>query len=132
MTNRNLRREGKLEELVTLDMTTPEDMQKLKVANTRGPDYHRTLEVLRDAGITDRSIALSWRPPTRNADRIDGYKVMMVGSTGLVKVVYEGRATSCTVAGLLPATDYVLSVKANYEDGSYVRSEPASFTTKTL
>jgi len=52
--------------------------------------------------------------------------------TGLVKTVYEGPSTSCQVVDLFPGTEYVFSVKANYSDGSYTRSQPACFATKII
>lgn len=35
------------------------------------------------------SLELSWRPPTKNADRIERYKLMIATGTGVVKDVYQ-------------------------------------------
>ena len=37
------------------------------------------------------SVELSWRPPTKNAERIEKYKLMIATTTGVVKDVYQGR-----------------------------------------
>lgn len=40
------------------------------------------LELLESSAATSSSIDVSWRPPTKNKDRITGYKLMLSSSTG--------------------------------------------------
>ncbi len=40
-------------------------------------------------GVT--SLELTWRPPTKNSDRIERYKLMIATGTGAVKDVYQVR-----------------------------------------
>jgi hypothetical protein len=121
-----------LNELVTLDITTPEAMTSLLAAHKKGTSIFKTLDILHDAICTDTYVDLAWRAPTKNIQRIEGYKLSMCNQNGLVKTVYEGPSTSCRVADLLPGTEYVFSVKADYSDGSYARSQPACFGTKII
>lgn len=105
-------------------------MLALKAARERRPAFRDTLDILIGGAIsTSSSISLQWQPPTRNQDRITVYRVAMVSSTGLVKEVFDGLNTRCKVENLLPATDYVFSVKATYSDGSCVRSDAARLRT---
>jgi hypothetical protein len=40
------------------------------------------LELLGDAAATSSSLEVSWRPPSKNSERITGYKLMVATSTG--------------------------------------------------
>jgi hypothetical protein len=40
------------------------------------------LELLSDAAATSSSLEVSWRPPSKNSERITGYKLMVATSTG--------------------------------------------------
>jgi hypothetical protein len=40
------------------------------------------LELLECVGASSSSIDVSWRPPTKNKERISGYKLMLSTSTG--------------------------------------------------
>jgi hypothetical protein len=40
------------------------------------------LELLESVSATSSSIDVSWRPPTKNKDRITGYKLMLSSSSG--------------------------------------------------
>lgn len=51
---------------------------------------------------------------------------------GVVREVYRGKATSFTCTGLKPAAEYVLSVKATYEDSSTLWSDSKVYHTKML
>jgi hypothetical protein len=42
------------------------------------------LELLESVAATSSSIDVSWRPPTKNKDRITGYKLMLSSSSGQV------------------------------------------------
>lgn len=74
---------------------------------------------------------LSWRAPSKNADRISCYKLKLATPTGVVKEVYRGRATSYKVGGLRGNSEYIFCIKAEYDDGWFLWSEPKSFTTRT-
>lgn len=51
---------------------------------------------------------------------------------GVVREVYQGKATSFTCTGLKPAAEYVLSVKVTYEDSSTLWSDSKAYHTKML
>ena len=70
-----------------------------------------------------------WRPPTKNADQIEKYKLMMSLSTGVVREVAQGKFLRYFVSNLRPATDYLFCVKAVYTDGSYLWSDSRAFKT---
>ena len=72
---------------------------------------------------------MSWRPPTKNADQIERYKLMLASSTGGVREVAQGLILRHVVTGLRPATEYILCVKAVYQDGSFLWSESRAFRT---
>jgi hypothetical protein len=38
-----------------------------------------------------RYVEVSWRPPSKNADRVHHYKLMMATNTGVVKEVCQGK-----------------------------------------
>ena len=101
-------------------------------SHKRGAIVFQTLDIMPHAQCSNHSIELSWRPPTKNAERITGYAVSMVNASGLVRYVYNGPETSCEVSNLGAGAEYVFSVRANYSDGSYMRSEPQCFTTKVV
>jgi hypothetical protein len=69
------------------------------------------------------------RPPTKNAERVDRYKLMIATSTGVVKEAYTGKDTRFRVVGLKPNTEYIMCVKAVYDDGSFLWSESKAYTT---
>ncbi|PNH04177.1 hypothetical protein TSOC_009697, partial [Tetrabaena socialis] len=77
------------------------------------------------------SLELSWRPPTKNSDRIERYKLMIATGTGVVKDVYQGRETRFRITGLKSNTEYILCVKAIYDDGSFLWSESKAYRTLT-
>ena len=70
------------------------------------------------------------RPPTKNTDRIQFYKLMVATSTGVVKDAYQGRDERFKITGLKPNTEYILCVKAIYDDGSFLWSDPKAYCTK--
>lgn len=51
---------------------------------------------------------------------------------GVVREVYQGKATKFTCSGLKPAAEYVLSVKAAYDDGSTLWSNSRAYRTNML
>lgn len=74
-------------------------------------------------------VQVEWRPPTKNADRIERYKLMMATTSGVVKEITQGRFLRYFVSGLRPASEYIFCVKALYADGSSLWSESKSFHT---
>lgn len=75
------------------------------------------------------TLELSWRPPTKNAERIEKYKLMIATGTGVVRDVYLGIETRFRITGLRSNTEFVLCVKALYDDGSFLWSESKAFKT---
>ena len=82
------------------------------------------------ATITATSLELTWQPPTKNADRIENYKLMMATPTGVVKEVAFGRFMKYRVESLRPNTQYIFCVKAVYDDGSFLWSDSKCYVTK--
>jgi hypothetical protein len=54
---------------------------------------------------------------------------MIATGTGVVKDVYQGKQTRFRITGLKPNTEYILCVKATYEDGSFLWSESKAYMT---
>jgi len=82
------------------------------------------------AYLPARLLDRACRPPTKNTDRIERYKLMIATSTGVVKDVYQGKEQRFKITGLKPNTEYILCVKAIYDDGSFLWSESKGYTTK--
>lgn len=76
-----------------------------------------------------RTMQVAWRPPTKNSDQIERYKLMMASSTGGVREVAHGLMLRHYVTGLRPSTEYIFCVKAVYQDGSFLWSESKGFST---
>lgn len=120
----------KLYELATMEFALPEDIERMRRSKKRDLGLSERLELLDDAVCGTNSIELSWRPPTKNADRIERYKLMIATLTGVVKDVYQGKDQRYKVTGLKPNTEYILCVKAIYNDGSFLWSESKGYMTK--
>ena len=114
-----------------LEFSRPEDIEGLKQRARQDTDIVANLEILDGAEVTTNSVLLRWRPPSKNLDRISCYKLKLATPTGVVKEVYKGRATEWRVTGLRPNNEYIFCIKAEYDDGGLLWSEPRSFTTKT-
>ncbi|KAF6250631.1 hypothetical protein COO60DRAFT_1681080 [Scenedesmus sp. NREL 46B-D3] len=65
-----------LDELMVMELTLPEDIERMKAAKRRGKEQVNFLELLSDAAATSSSLEVSWRPPSTNSERITGYKLM--------------------------------------------------------
>ena len=89
-----------------------------------------TLDIMDEAVCTPSSIEVAWRPPTKNADRISKFKLMLATTTGVVKDVYQGLHTRFRSTGLRPDMEYIFCVKATYDDGSFLWSESKAFQTR--
>jgi Fibronectin type III domain len=76
-------------------------------------------------------LQVSWRPPTKNSDRIESYKLMMATTSGLVKEVAQGLILQHHISSLRPGTEYIFCVKAQYADGSFLWSASKSYKTLT-
>lgn len=90
------------------------------------------LELSDDSTCTPSYIEVGWRPPTKNVDRIEYYKLMMATTTGMVKDIFQGKKLRHRVGGLKPNTEYIFCVKAIYDDGSFIWSESRSYRTRIL
>lgn len=51
---------------------------------------------------------------------------------GVVREVYQGKATQFTCTNLKSAAEYILSVKATYDDGSTLWSDSKAYHTSML
>lgn len=118
-----------LNELHVVDISLPEDIERLRTKK-KATDISDRLELLDDAVCSSNSIELGWRPPTKNHERIDSYKLMIATATGVVRDVYSGKAQRHRVLGLKPNTEYIFCVKAIYDDASFLWSESKAFSTK--
>lgn len=54
---------------------------------------------------------------------------MVTGKDGSVREAYEGKERSFELCGLTPDTEYILAVKAVYDDASFVWSESKALRT---
>jgi len=120
----------KLFELQVTEFALPEDIERLRHSKKRDLGLSERLELSDEAVCGVNSIELSWRPPTKNAERIERYKLMIATSTGVVKDVYQGKEQRFRITGLKPNTEYILCVKAIYDDGSFLWSESRAYMTK--
>ena len=124
-------RDDRLDELQILEFTLPEDIERMKSEKKKGSMVYERLDLLDDVACSPNSIEVAWRPPTKNMDRILGFKLMMATTTGVVKDVYHGMATQFRTVGLRANAEYIFCVKANYDDGSFIWSESKAFMTKS-
>lgn len=82
-------------ELQVTEWSLPEDIERLRLNKKKDNSFTDKLELMDDAVCGVSFLELSWRPPTKNSDRIERYKLMIATSTGVVKDVYQvGRV--CT------------------------------------
>ena len=124
-------REDEFRELEVVEFNLPEEIEQLRLAaQERKQAQADRLELSDAAAITTTSIELAWHPPTKNADRIDAYKLMMATPTGVVKEVAFGKFDTYKVEHLRPNTQYIFCVKAIYDDGSFLWSESKSYVSK--
>lgn len=121
----------KIWEIQVIEFALPEDIERLRHSKKKEKDHAERLELMDDAICTTNSIELGWRPPTKNAERIDKYKLMIATNTGVVKEAYMGRGSKFKVLGLKPNTEYIFCVKAIYDDGSFLWSESKAYHTKS-
>ncbi|GLC41598.1 hypothetical protein PLESTF_000274300 [Pleodorina starrii] len=119
----------KLWELQITEWSLPEDIERLRANRRKDMGFSEKLELSDDAVCGVSSLELSWRPPTKNSDRIERYKLMIATGTGVVKDVYQGRESRFRVTGLKSNTEYILCVKAIYDDGSFLWSESKAYRT---
>ncbi|KAK9825409.1 hypothetical protein WJX81_002378 [Elliptochloris bilobata] len=124
-------RDDCLTELQTTTLLLPEELERLRAERRRGAAVVADLEILEQAGVASDALEVAWRPPTKNRERISGYKVMIATATGVVATVYEGALQRCRAAGLKPGAEYIFCVKATYDDGSAAWSAPRTFHTRT-
>jgi len=124
-------RDERLNELEVLELALPEDIEGMKSAHMRGDEeMSDRLELLDVANTSPNSIEVSWRPPSKNADRVHHYKLMMATNTGVVKEVCQGKYERFKVTGLRANAEYIFCVKAFYDDGKHVWSESKAFCTR--
>ncbi|KAG2490886.1 hypothetical protein HYH03_010803 [Edaphochlamys debaryana] len=121
----------KLWELQITEWSLPEDIERLRANRRKDNGFSEKLELSDDAVCGVSSLELSWRPPTKNSDRIERYKLMIATGTGVVKDVYQGRENRFRVTGLKSNTEYIMCVKAIYDDGSFLWSESKAYRTLT-
>jgi len=119
----------KLFEMSVTEFALPEDIERLRHSRKRDLGISEHLELSDEAICTMSSIELNWRPPTKNAERVEKYKLMIASSTGVVKDVYQGPEQRFRITGLKPNTEYILCVKAIYDDGSFLWSESKAYMT---
>eukprot|EP00879_Flechtneria_rotunda_P025407 GHRR01026999.1.p1 GENE.GHRR01026999.1~~GHRR01026999.1.p1 ORF type:complete len:354 (+),score=123.29 GHRR01026999.1:930-1991(+) len=119
-----------LGELQVMELTLPEDIERMRAAKQRNQEKVDNLELLDTAAATSTSLEVSWRPPSKNSERITGYKLMIATSTGVVREVFQGKGVSHAMTNLKPNSEYVFCVKATYDDGSFAWSESKAYSTK--
>ena len=99
------------------------DPATLTVQDTTPPSVPQNLAA---SNITDTTVALSWEASTDNV-AVDGYKVYTNGADPITV-----SATSTTMTGLAPGTQYTFTVSAFDAAGNEsAQSEPVQVTTAT-
>ena len=81
----------RLDELQMLEFQLPEDLEALK-RKGGDDDAADRLELLSGIPSGPNALEVSWRPPTKNQDRVDRYKLMVATNTGVVKEVCQGSS----------------------------------------
>jgi len=122
-------REEQLEDMEVLEFHSPEHIEGLRDRKVEDLGSDR-LELMEQSATAPNSIEVCWRPPLKNSDRINRYKLMMATNTGVVKEVCQGKYERFKVTGLRPNAQYIFCVKAIYDDGSFLWSESKSFRTR--
>ena len=56
-------------------LTLPEELERLRAERRRGAAIVADLEILEAAAAAPDALEVAWRPPTKNRERITGYKV---------------------------------------------------------
>eukprot|EP00878_Enallax_costatus_P041461 GHUV01048247.1.p1 GENE.GHUV01048247.1~~GHUV01048247.1.p1 ORF type:complete len:624 (+),score=179.30 GHUV01048247.1:665-2536(+) len=79
-----------LTELQVIELTLPEDIERMKTAKRRDQEQVDRLELLEDAAATSNSIQVNWRPPSKNKERITGFKLMVATITGMIQNIRHG------------------------------------------
>lgn len=121
--------DGNIDKLTTLDVLFGDGLEN--DLDDQGDETRSSrLEFLEDCEAGATQIELAWRPPERNADRIEHFKLMVANNLGVVKEVYRGKSMQFKVRKLRPNTEYIFCLKAVYADGSYLWSDPKSFKTR--
>lgn len=60
----------------TTTLTLPEELERLRAERRRGAAIVADLEILEQAAAAaPEALEVAWRPPTKNRERITGYKV---------------------------------------------------------
>eukprot|EP00963_Diacronema_lutheri_P007494 scaffold649_cov347-Pavlova_lutheri.AAC.133 len=121
--------DGNIDSLITLDVLFGDGLEN--DLDDQGDETRSSrLEFLDKCEAGATQIELAWRPPERNADRIEHFKLMVANNLGVVKEVYRGKSMHFRVRKLRPSTEYIFCLKAVYADGSYLWSDPKSFKTR--
>ena len=60
-----------------LEVALPEDIERLRHSRKRDLGLSERLELSDESVCGVNSIELNWRPPTKNAERIEKYKLMI-------------------------------------------------------
>lgn len=118
---------GRQDELKVVHLQLQDELAK-KHKQRASLTIIENLEII-ETTVTTSSIQLAWVPATRNAHKLVGFKLMASGRDGAVKEVYEGSERSFIVEKLTPATEYIFSVKAIYDDASFLWSESKAVRT---
>jgi hypothetical protein len=84
----------KLFEMSVTEFALPEDIERLRHSRKRDLGISEHLELSDEAICTMSSIELNWRPPTKNAERVEKYKLMIASSTGVVKDIDVAQTTA--------------------------------------
>lgn len=78
-----------MDEMLVLEFTLPEDIERMKNEKKKGNSFVEHLELAEEVLSTSNSVEVAWRPPTKSAERILHFKLMMATTTGVVRDVYQ-------------------------------------------
>ena len=116
-------------DLEIVELSRPEAKEGLK-RNRNETEIVQRLEIGEPTEVTTHAFTVSWRPPSKNMDRISMFKLKLASPTGVVKEVYKGTGMTFKCSGLRANSEHILCVKAEYDDGTFVWSEPVSVSTR--
>ena len=152
-----------MSQVEVLHLVLPEEIERRKIQARQESDIIASLEVLPesdvatfwayDEGDLTRAAArgekalpylaggvlLKWTVPTKNNDRVVGYKIMATDTHGTREVGYgpteqfyvSPRLAQYLATGFTVGQSVSLCVKAIYDDGSFLWSPPRQFSIPT-
>ena len=94
---------GQLARLVRVALQLPEPSERARNGQQQ-PDSDELAIVAGEVEATSTSVRLRWAPPSKDADKLLHFKVMVTDPEGRSWEAFQGTATSAEATGLAPNT----------------------------